>query len=302
MSEDDQHSTAVSRRGLLGGVAAMSAGAVVGLGGSVASALPPSAQPEALGATSSSLTYLPIDGLALFTYVDVGTEGRYFDELTGTGANAATGRRLGASLPLPVGSVIYQLNVAYQVQPIIEIHRRDLVNPNPSALPLQLTLLAGPGAKTQTIDLTTPITIEQGATYSLQFYVLPGDTVYGVTVGYVPPTQAFQPFVGSTPRVLDTRLTGGKLAPNEERVIALGFPGARGAVLNVTVADTEGAGFIAVNRAGIAWPNNSTLNWSTTGQILSNGVTTALDTNGAITIHGGANRTHVIIDRIGWLL
>jgi hypothetical protein len=31
-------------------------------------------------------------------------------------------------------------------------------------------------------------------------------------------------------------------------------------------------------------------------------VTTALDAAGQLTIRGGANRTHVLIDRIGWLL
>jgi hypothetical protein len=54
--------------------------------------------------------------------------------------------------------------------------------------------------------------------------------------------------------------------------------------------------------AGITWPGNSSINWSATGQNIANGVTTALDLNGQVVIRGGANRTHVVIDRVGWLL
>jgi hypothetical protein len=75
-------------------------------------------------------------------------------------------------------------------------------------------------------------------------------------------------------------------------------------VLNLTVTETEGAsgGFVAVFRAGIPWPENSSINWSGPNQNVANGVITALDDAGQITIRGGANRTHVVIDRIGWLV
>lgn len=302
-------SPTVSRRRVLAGAAALGLGSTAGVASAAAvqavplrGVAPELPRPELLGAVNPALTYLPFDALAFFTSLSGGVEGRYSDDTSGTGS-LTPNRRLSVSLPLPVGSVIRQLNVAYQGQPIIEIHRRNLNTPNPPVVLLQQTLVAGGGAKTQTIDLVSPVTTAQDSTYTLQFFVLAGDSIYGATVGYVAPTQAFRPFVGVIPRVLDTRTAGGKLAANEERTVALGFPGSRGAVINITVTETEGGGgFVAVNRAGIAWPGNSSINWSGPDQNIANGVITDLDDAGRITIRGGANRTHVVIDRIGWLV
>ena len=125
----------------------------------------------------------------------------------------------------------------------------------------------------------------------------------GVTVGYTPPTSSFIPFSGGDPRVLDTRITGGKFAASEERTLALGFPGARSAVINLTVTETEGnGGFVALFPAGIAWPGNSSINWFGANQNLAAGNVVAMNAAGAITIRAGANATHVVIDRIGWLI
>jgi len=54
--------------------------------------------------------------------------------------------------------------------------------------------------------------------------------------------------------------------------------------------------------ANVAWPGNSSINWSGPNQNIANGVITALDSAGRITIHGGASPTDVVIDRIGWLI
>ena len=124
-----------------------------------------------------------------------------------------------------------------------------------------------------------------------------------MTIGYQPPAQSFVPFAG-TPRVLDTRTAGGKLAAGEERTLALGFAGARSAVLNLTVTETEGAtgGFVAVFPADVPWPGNSSINWSSPDQNVANGVITAIDATGQVKIRGGAARTHVVIDRIGFMI
>ena len=79
--------------------------------------------------------------------------------------------------------------------------------------------------------------------------------------------------------------------------------GARSAVVNVTVTDTEGpGGYVAVFRADVGWPGNSSVNWSGPNQSTANGVITAMDASGQIRIRGGDNRTNVVIDRIGWLI
>ena len=82
----------------------------------------------------------------------------------------------------------------------------------------------------------------------------------------------------------------------------LEIPGARTAVINLTVTGTVTAGFVAVFPANIAWPNNSSINWSSSNQNLANSVITAVDGSGQIKIRGGANPTHVVIDRIGYMI
>jgi hypothetical protein len=298
MTDHAEHSETVSRRGLITGAAALGAG-IAALGTATAHAAPPPI--DVVAAQTNGLSYVQYDALAFFPYLPNGN-GRLYQDLTGV-QPVTPSNRLATTLSLPVGSVVTELSVAYQNQPIAEIHRRDMTTPNPPVMELQQTLTMGAGASTQTLTLATPVTIEYGSTYSLQFWCPAGASIYGATVGYVPPTRSFIPFQGQGgPRVLDTRVTGGKFSPNEERTLALGFPGARGAVLNLTVTETEGGGFASVFRGDIEWPGSSTLNWSQTGQILSNGVITDVDAAGQIKIRAGANRTHVVVDRIGWLI
>jgi hypothetical protein len=131
-----------------------------------------------------------------------------------------------------------------------------------------------------------------------------GQLVQGLRIGYVPPPRAFVA-LDPIPRVLDRRTSPlGKLNPNEERRVTLtGAPGfATSAVINLTVTDTEGAGYVAVFPANVPWPGNSSINWSDGGQILANSVVTAVDPTGTIAIHGGVGRTHIVIDAQGYLL
>ena len=303
MSSIEQEPNELSRRGLIAGL-----GALAGVGAAIT--FPSVAlaghqvtggdQTEALGAVKTNLTYLPIDAFA-FDVFDFG-EQRLHQDLTGMGVLNAPGS-IGTSLPLPTGSVIRQINIAYQGQPVVSIHKRKLTGPNPTETFINQTLAAGGQAKTQTIELDPAIPIAEAASYSLRFFLSAGDSVYGVTVGYEAPGRVFIPFAGATPRIYDSRsIAAGKLAPNEERVIGLGLAGARHGVFNLTLDGTETAGFVAVFAANIAWPNNSSINWSTTNQIIANTVISNLDPSGQIKIRGGANKTHVIIDMVGYLI
>jgi len=187
--------------------------------------------------------------------------------------------------------------------PICEIRLRDQIAVTPFASPFQQTLPNSATAAQVTYHLNPGITIGNRKSALFAFYSSGGSALYGVTIGYTPPTQGFIPFGGADPRVLDTRKTGGPLQPGEERVINLGFAGARGAVVNLTVTNTGGGGgFVAVFPANIAWPGNSSINWTSANENVANGVITALDSSGRIPIHGGAAPTDVVIDRIGWLI
>jgi hypothetical protein len=306
----------LTRRAFTGlGLAAGATAAVAALPGVPALAGPPSVtpitagalKPDALGAPNPALTYLTLDAFAFFNDSTViapmsAANQRVYQDATGVQPDAAN-ERLSASLPIPSGSTIFQLNIAYQQQPIIEIWKRSLASPTPYAPVFQQSVPMGSGPSTATFDFSPPIAVEPATTVAVRFFATAGSSVFGVTIGYTPPSQSFIPFTGTTPRVLDTRVTGGPLANGEERTVPLGFPGARGAVINLTVTETEGnGGFVAVFPANIAWPGNSSINWFGPGQNLANGVVTALDPSGQIKIHGGAASTHVVIDRIGWLI
>lgn len=314
MTDISSSDDAVSRRRLFAGAAAAAAGAgalgSVLPGASVAAGAPPLRAPElaALGTQSSTLTYLPLDGLEFFP--DTTGKSRLVDPTSGVQITPATpGSYLNANMPLPVGSVIRQINVAYQGQPVVVVGVRSMTtNPQTPGTFVSQSLAAGGGPKTQTLELNQPsgglqpITVVAGATYLLRFFLGVGDSIYGASVGYTPPTQTFLPFSGGAPRILDTRESGGKFAAGEERTVALGFPGVRGAVMNLAITETVGAGFVAVYPANISYPGNASINWSASNQNISNGVITSVDANAAIKVRAGANATHVVIDRIGWFV
>ncbi len=303
--------TNVSRRNLLLGAGAI-AGAAAGAGlltnpASAASApkritLPTvSPRPEVLGAAIPGLTYVSIDAQQFF---GSGNEGRIYQDITGTQPFTYPGR-IWAGLHLPAGSVVYQLNVGYQGQPIAEISKRLVTQPNPATPPTQVfqkTLLAGPGGPfSSTENLATPVTIEANASYNVSFFCSTGQSVFNVTIGYLPPTQSFVPLPAAvTPRIFDSR-GGPKFAINEEKTVDLGIPGARTAIINLTVTETVGAGFVAVFPADVTYPGNSSINWSGPNQDIANGVIVRVDSAGKIKVRA-SNSTHVVIDRIGYMI
>lgn len=302
MSSIEHEPTELSRRGLIAGLGALAGVTAAATFPTVAMAAPHAAsgdQTEALGAIKTNLTYLPLDAFAF----SAGTGTEYTDDTSGTGASSPPGV-IGTSLSIPSGSVIRQLNIAYQNVPAVSIVKRPLATPQaPEQVLVPVVLAAGGGPKTQTIELDPGVPIAAGSTYSLRFAVDAGYTIYGVTVGYEAPGRVFVPFSGPTPRVYDSRtIAAGKLAPNEERVVSLGFAGARHAVFNLTVDGTESAGFVAVFAANVTYAGTSSINWSATNQSIANSVITNLDSSGQIKIRGGANKTHVIIDMVGYLI
>lgn len=107
----------------------------------------------------------------------------------------------------------------------------------------------------------------------------------------------------------------GPLAPGQERTIdlTLGYQGtstvpvdavpaaATAAALNITVVDTEGAGFLAVFSADQAYSGTSNLNWSGPGQIVANYAVSATSLAGAVKVRaGGTGPTNLIVDVSGF--
>lgn len=294
--------TSLSRRHLLAGLGLAGAGGLIAtLPGGTASAAPGGAgRPDALSAALGGLTYLAIDELSFFPASQGGT--RYIDPLSGVGLNA-TGW-LAAALPLPAGSLIRQIDVAYQGTPTVRILARPFATPADADTTAysQGSLPAGGGPKTASLTSNLPPRLASATSYSLQLYCSPGDSVYAAAVAYEPPAQGFVPFGGAEPRVYDSR-SGPRLAAGEERTIPLGNPGVRGAVINLTLTLTQGSsGYVAVFPADISWPGNSSQNWFAPNANVANTVITAVDSSCQVKVRGGENATHVVIDRIGWLV
>lgn len=316
MSDEDER---LSRRNLLLGLGMVAgAGAAVAALPSWAGATAPAFAPEVLAPAIPGLTYLNIDAQAFWPTLGMaaGTPAnaqRLYEEATGS-QPAAPGTRLWAPLPLPVGSVIRHVSAAYQGLAVVDIMKRPLFSTGTAGTPptpeftANFPLSPG-GALAATLNVAPPVTLAADATYTISALCGAGTSIFGVSVGYVPPTQSFVPFAGPTPRVLDTRDPGDlKFGVGEQRKIDLGQPGARSGVFNLTVVNTEGnvngsppGGFVSAF-AGEDFPGNSSVNWDHPNQISANLVIAPLDLAGNVTLRASVNRTDVVVDRIGYLI
>lgn len=201
-----------------------------------------------------------------------------------------------------------QINLSYLGTPTVQIWRRPLADPRVEESLVNETLPMHTGSDPRAESIAVDLPVADSVAYSLRVACPVGTSVFGATVGY----EADSAVLGILPidpptRPLDTRQPGplgGKLASSEERVVQLGLPdGAAGAIINLTITRTESNfGFVSVYRAGIAWPGNSSINWSSPELTAANGVITAVDAQGRITIRGGEASTHVVIDVVGALV
>jgi hypothetical protein len=303
---------ALTRRGLLGGIGAAAGAVALGAATSTGLAAAAPGVPAAPTGDAQSvdpaadvllpgLTYQMVDAVA-FTPRD--NDQAWQRRVTAAGADLETGGALVAPLVMPVGAVLRQVTFFYAspsaTEPqVVNVKRKPLAGAYFDIVP-PATLPQGTGLLSFTVSLTEPVT--GNATYSV--FVNTTDfsqVVGGVRYGYAPPPQAFVALTG-VPRY-DTRTGAGKLKPGEERIVNVGVPAAASAaVINLTVTETEAAGFVAAFRADIAWPGNSSINWSSPNQNIANGVICPVDATGSIKIRGGVAPTHVVIDSEGYLL
>jgi hypothetical protein len=101
-------------------------------------------------------------------------------------------------------------------------------------------------------------------------------------------------------------VTKGQLLDGQERVIDAtvggGVPaGARSIQVNLTVVNTGPAGFLALFANGVAWPGNSSINWTVPGTVLANGTLVTLDATGKFKARAKSN-TDLIVDVLGYHL
>jgi hypothetical protein len=109
-------------------------------------------------------------------------------------------------------------------------------------------------------------------------------------------------------RLLDTRIDGPQLGSGQTRALQVtgvgGVPatGVSAVVLNVTVTDTTGFGYLTVSPTGTQRPVVSNLNWSA-GATIPNAVTVKVGTGGSIDLfQSGSGTAQVVVDVAGYYI
>jgi hypothetical protein len=166
-----------------------------------------------------------------------------------------------------------------------------------------IPVAAGPFTATVALNEVMSTTAPVRAFVSINDSAASATRITGARIGYLPLPVFIPPAfeaLNPIPRTYNTRDTPGlpKLAAGEERTIQLPVPvGISAAVIQLTVTETGGAGFIGVFPADApGWPGNSSINWFAPGSNVGNTVITAVSPDGKIKIRGGGSETHVIID------
>ncbi len=96
---------------------------------------------------------------------------------------------------------------------------------------------------------------------------------------------------------------GGSPARLECRISCFTDDAPRATLINLTVTDTTGPGFLAaVPSDGPDVPTTSSINWFGPNQIIANTTVVRLGPDFDIKIYmGGSGSTHFVIDQIAWL-
>jgi len=319
----------VSRRQVLRGAglaAGAAAGAVVLPAGALA-AEPgqdppgvPTAQPgelvsgglvaAAAPALNPAWTYLTLSYEAFFV---LGTGGAL--SVGGNGLSAATATSLRAPLALPQGAVLREVTFfVFNSSVGTSLSVGVTVVAPPSATAGGSFAFTQAGANAHTVTITSfPFNPLDPATrsYSLSAFLQSGAThaLVGARVAYTPPGLSFVPLPAQA-RKLDTRLAGpltGKIETNQTKVLSLApeLPPGVGkvALLNLTITETEGSGFLALFPGGTDNPGTSSINWSSSGLSLANSAVVAVPAGAEVAILcGGGGRTHVVVDLVGYYL
>jgi hypothetical protein len=120
----------------------------------------------------------------------------------------------------------------------------------------------------------------------------------------VPSIPVYQPY--GPVRYFDSRDPdgGGPLSNGDAAVIGPTVPPPATEVawlFNLTVADTTGAGYLAVFSDDLSsWPGNSSINWFESNQIIANNVFTAIGTvDGGVVVLAGGGSTNFVLDLVG---
>ena len=312
----DEHSEHLTRRGLLAGLGALGGGAVLGATAGSGTA---GAEPEPSPLTDGSPRAIPTNLEPIGSAPQAGTTYAYamfvdFSVSAGTrtiGTAGAYGGQLGTTFDLPPGAVLrdiewYTRNQAttpfYAVawlwvagtdgQPVIDIRTIPQSADIAATYVPVLTNFNGP------FPLGTKLVLQAFApTTTTQ--------IHGVRVGYSP--GPLRPTLLPTPiRVYDSRSVNRPIAPNGTRNISLAAAipvGAVGAIINLSVTNTNGTGTLRVGKGGDT-PVATSLQWSRTGDRVTTSTTTQVSGNREIAVLSvsSTGTTQLLVDVVGYLV
>lgn len=316
----------VSRRAMIGGLAAGAGALGLGLAAKpVAAAVEPgqagaapsgaSFGPDRLVATpkQAGLNYVLYSGFQIEPITSVQKWERFEGAFRFTGTAPGDQGYCQPSIELPLGSVVREIEV-YGVSGTGSVATLELWQTSVQTIASADQVLADIAIPAGAGHFTVTVAVElewNDQTQTIPFInildtVARATAIKGIRIGYeaVAQVPAFVP-ISPIPRPYNTRDTAGltKLNPGEERTITLPVPaGISAAVVQLTVTETGAGGFVGVFPADAAsWPGNSSINWSAVNENVGGTVVTAVSADGKIKIRGGGSPTHVIIDVPGYL-
>jgi hypothetical protein len=188
----------------------------------------------------------------------------------------------------------------------------DLAGPGPVALQLRspgghLHLVGSPG---DAILGTYPDgTLAYNSTQGLRLetnneFVRIGEAGFGPLYVLSQPIRLYDsrtPHIGGTTR--NGPISSGENRPisieigNDDQLVELPVAGVRAAMINLTITETVGSGFLAVgNPAPDGTRTTSNINWSSPGQTLANLAVTTLFEDNLTVFAGGGGSTNFIVD------
>ena len=87
---------------------------------------------------------------------------------------------------------------------------------------------------------------------------------------------------------------------NDDKTIEPIASGIRAALINLTIVDTVGSGFLSVGNPGLTGTRTtSNINWSASGQVLANLAVTTLHEGNLTVFAGGGGSTNFVVDLMG---
>lgn len=321
----------ITGMGVAIGAAGAGALAVPGL----ASAAPPpldpnsnSANPAGVGAQQLAFTAtagLRYAGISGYNLAPINLAGEYMFDVGGVGVGPRpSGTGVVCDIDLPHGARVREIQVAGSASTGVMLERQPYGAYSWTSIGTATTV-AGVGLQTGKTTGLNHVVDRTTGTYLIFALLTSTQAISSVAVGYDMAPTGFVPI--SPVRAYDSRwaasgstagLTLGVINGGDARTISVANgrdlnsgaitaadavpAGASAIAYNLTLSNTTGIGFLAVTPGGASSYAASSINWSSAGQLLANGLIVGVDGARTIKVFAGGNSTNFIVDVVGYFI